>query len=249
MKNLLILFSLTLLIPFTLLAQDEEPETMMWELVTLHADQANMEALTEAMGEHNRTFHSEGAYSASVYAISSGPNVGKLVYVMGPMSSYGDLDNRPSGSDHDDHWNDVVMPHLDGVETVEYWTADSEISNHVEGDYSMMMMRVGEINQEYSFLRNTALNMISETVKAMDGENPWYMYWNQFQQGNIGRHFMMQWPMDSFAEMDENPDFRSTFEEIHGKPAWDDWLQMMDRFIADTYDEIWVEIPEMGGSE
>jgi len=56
---------------------------------------------------------------------------------------------------------------------------------------------------------------------------------------------MISWPMKTWAEMDENPDFRSTFEEVHGKSGWDDWVQTMDLIIEDGYDEFWELNQEM----
>ena len=247
MKKLLIILFTCLLLPSALLAQDEE-ETMLFETVMLTPDLENLEELHAAMREHNQTFHSEGPYTARVYNITTGPDFGKLMWVMGPLSSYGDLDGRPSGEDHSEHWMYEVLPHIKELGTAEYWEHDSELSNPVEGDYSVYMMRHNKINQKYGFLLNGALEKISETVKAMDGDNPWHVFWNQFVQGDLGRHFLVEWPMENWAGLDDNPNFRATFEEVHGEDAWIPWQRTMDLVIEDSYDEIWTLIPEMSGN-
>lgn len=248
MKKYLICLYLCLFIPAALFAQEDEEESSLFETLMLTPDHQNLDALTSAMSEHNKTFHSEGAYAARVYSIVSGPDNGKLMWVMGPMSSYGHLDDRPGGDDHTDHWFNEVMPYIDDMGTAEYWMHDDELSNSVEGDYSIYFMRINKINQDYGFLLDGAFEKISETVKAMEGDNPWHVFWNQFRQGDIGRHMLVEWPMKNWAELDENPEFRSTFEEIHGEDAWIPWLRTMDLVIEDSYDEIWTLIPEMNGN-
>ncbi|MCG2589085.1 hypothetical protein [Rhodohalobacter sulfatireducens] len=246
MKHFLILLFVLLLTPFSLFAQDEEEqESVMYESVMLTPDLSSLEQLQEAMQEHNRTFHNTAPHSAFVFNITSGPDAGKLTLVMGPMSSFSDLDNRPSSDEHNDHWINVVLPLIEDVGTVEYWTMDQELSNPIEGNYSMHFMRINTISRDYLFLIQGALEKISETVKAMEGDNPWILWWNAFQQGDLGRHFVVDWPMNSWGELDENNEFRSTFEEVHGKQAWDDWNSIMDLAVEDTYDEVWELNPAM----
>lgn len=246
MKDLLFLILIILLVPFSLFAQSEEDEeTVMYETVMLTPDLNSLEELQEVMQEHNRTFHNTAPYTAFVFNISTGPDAGKLMLAMGPLSSYADLDNRPSSEEHNNHWLNEVLPLIEDVGTVEYWSMDQELSNVVEGNYPIHFMRHMKINQNYTFLIQDALEKISETVKAMEGDNPWIIWWNQFQQGDLGRHYLVDWPMNSWSELDDNNNFRSTFEEVHGKPAWDDWTQVMDLVIDDGYDEIWEINPEM----
>ncbi|MDR9367028.1 MAG: hypothetical protein RI575_16960 [Balneolaceae bacterium] len=246
MKHFLILLLVLLLMPFSLFAQDEEEqESVMYESVMLTPDLSSLEQLQEAMQEHNRTFHNTAPHSAFVFNITSGPNAGKLTLVMGPMSSFSDLDNRPSSDEHNEHWTNEVLPLIKEVGTVEYWTMDQELSNPIEGNYSMHFMRINTISRDYLFLIQGALEKISETVKAMEGDNPWILWWNAFQQGDLGRHFVVDWPMNSWGELDENNEFRSTFEEVHGKQAWDDWNSIMDLAVEDTYDEVWELNPAM----
>lgn len=246
MKHFLTILLVLLLMPYSLFAQDEEEqETVMYETVMLTPELSSLPELQEAMQEHNRTFHNTAPYSAFVFNITSGPDAGKMMLVMGPMSSFSDLDNRPSSDEHNEHWASVVMPLIKEVGTIEYWSMDQELSNPVEGQYRMHFMRHTKIDQDYTFLVQGALEKISETVKAMEGDNPWIVWWNAFVQGDLGRHYVVDWPMNSWGELDEDNNFRTTFEEVHGKPAWDDWTSVMDLIIEDGYDEVWELNPAM----
>lgn len=247
MKYILVL--ILFLCPFVMQAQEEEQEDIIYEAVLLTPDNTQLKAFQEAMAEHNKTFHNEqGPYHSNVWAVSTGPNAGKMIWTMGPLNSYAQLENRPSG-DHDDHWQNVVMPTVKSTETVEYWKLNQERSNNVEGDYSVAYVRYHKINSKYGFLFYDALKKLSETIKAFDSNPMWQVYSNEFQQGDIGRHVATMSLHESMAEIDDEWDFRNTFEEVYSRGDWERWTRTMDLVMEDQYDEIWVLAPELSGSQ
>ena len=123
---LLMIFTLTFGATTTLNAQDNDYK--MWENIMLTPDNTKLKAFGEAMSKHNKAYHKEGPYKANVYTIASGPNVGKIVWEMGPLK-FSDLDGRPSKGGHDEDWRDNVMPHVKKMTHGEYWKEDKELSN------------------------------------------------------------------------------------------------------------------------
>ena len=237
-----LIFILFLVLPFTAFSQQQEDQSqeVLYETVLLTPDHTNMKAFQKAMKEHNRTYHNkQGPYEAHVWAINTGPNAGKVMWVMGPFNTYSQLDKRPSGK-HDDHWLNVVMPTVSESGTAEYWRLNQDFSKSVDGDYSIIFARTHKINSEYGFLFPDAMKKVSETIKAMDHDTPWLVYVNEFQQGDMGRHIISMSLHNSMAEIDEEWNFRDTFEEVYSKGDWDRWTRTMNLVMDDQYDEIWV---------
>ena len=247
MRYIVILF--LIILPLDIVAQEGQSEEVIYQSVLLTPDNTQLEAFQEAMAEHNQTFHNEpGPYHSNVWSISTGPNAGKILWTMGPLNSYAQLDDRPSG-DHDDHWQNVVMPTVKDTETVEYWRLDQDLSNAVEGDYSVVFVRIHKINSKYGFLATDALKKLSETIKALEENPSWMVYDNEFIQGDLGRHIATMTFHDSIAGIDEEWDFRNTFEEVYSKGDWDRWTRTMDLIMEDQHDEIWILVPELSNSQ
>ncbi|MBK7342106.1 MAG: hypothetical protein IPJ06_02670 [Saprospiraceae bacterium] len=82
-----------LIMPIMLMAQDDKEGYAMWQTIYLTPNTANLKALGLAMASHNKTYHKTGPHQASVYNVATGPNTGKMVWLMGPLT-YADLDTR-----------------------------------------------------------------------------------------------------------------------------------------------------------
>ena len=243
MRQLLV--SVLVIIPFLVQAQDDS--YTMFETVLLTPDGNNPAQLRDAMKAHNANFHNDGVHAAAVWLISSGPNAGKMVWAMGPLK-YADLDSRPQGDDHDSDWA-KVMANIQDVGTVEYWKRDDELSNVVGDPTPMLYVRYWEVNSKYGFLVDGLLQQISETIKAMEGENPWAVWDNQMRQGNLGRHMATVSGMKNWAEMDDDLQFQATFKKVHGENSWIPFIRSMQIAFSNSWDEVWTLAPEMGGSE
>lgn len=227
----------------TLNAQDDQSSAVL-ESIMLTPDYKNLKTLGDNMREHNAKFHANEPYNAEVYNISTGPNAGSMVWMMGP-TTYSHLDARPSGDGHDEHWRDKVMPYIKKIETIEFWKMDSKLSNleMMDGDISktpVIFVRYheierGEIPGAFAFLE-----YVSKTLKAMDGNNPWGVYVNEFRQGNLGRHIATVGFMKNWAEMDEEGgNFKETFDKVNGKENWQLFQDLGEKSFSNSWDEIW----------
>ena len=250
--------SISLLLMFTLVlgsigvTQAQEEESPMWETIIITPDNTKLKILGENMRKHNQKYHSEGPYNAIVNNIVTGPNMGKMVWMMGPLK-FAHLDSRPSAGGHDEDWRDNIMPYVKKATSGEYWTGDVKLSNtstltEDPSDHPITFVRYMEVNNEHSHNFAGMLGKISETVKSMEGDNPWGIYYNQFRQGNdIGRHVASVSFHKNWAEFDEAPTFKEAYLKVHGKDSWDAFIRNMDQVLDNSWDEIWEYNKKLSG--
>ncbi|WP_276392701.1 hypothetical protein [Eudoraea chungangensis] len=234
-------------------AQEDSEITPMWEAITLTPDNTKLKILGENMRKHNQKYHKEGAHRATVYNITTGPNVGKIIWMMGPLQ-YKDLDSRPAVGGHDEDWRDNIMPYIKKMEHGEHWTQDVKNSNTsklsgVVGDYPIQFIRYWEVNIDHSHNVQTMLEHISKTIKAMDGNNIFGVYYNAYRQGTrIGRHIATVSFYKNWTEFDEDPTFKQTYLKVHGENSWDAFIRNMDQVMDNSWDEIWVYDKNLSGN-
>jgi len=230
----------------------EDADDPMWESILLTPDNTKLKVLGENMRAHNQKYHKEGAHTANVYTISTGPHTGKIVWMMGPLK-FTDLDTRPAQGGHDEDWRDNIMPNLKKISHGEYWKGDAKLSNTAmmtgtPGEYPILHVRYWEVNAEHGYSVDHLLEMISKTVKAMDGVNPWGVYDNLFRQGDIGRHLATVGFSKKWAEYDEDPKFKKAFVKTFDEDSWEPFLKAMDHAFDNSWDEVWTYSAEMSGN-
>lgn len=240
----LIILLLFILAPIVSTQGQEESSYAMWESFYITPDNTKLKALGEAMAKHNKKYHSEAPYSASVYNVVSGPNTGKIVWRMGPLN-YKHLDGRPSDGGHDEDWRDNVMPNIKKISTGEYWKQDEDYSNTsmLQGaePVKILHVRYFEVEKGKGYQIDHLFTQISKAVKDMDGENPWGVYYNEFRQGyRIGRHIATVAFLDSYAEYDDDNNFKEHFLKVNGEKSW----EAFDEGMSETFSNSWDEIQE-----
>ena len=251
-NSLLLMVAMVIGTMFTANAQDDPSPYSMWENVTITPNNATLKVLGENMRTHNQTYHPEGTYQATVFNVASGPDIGKLVWSMGPIT-FSHLDGRPSEGGHDDDWRDNIMPYVKKMTNGEYWKQMDEFSNvsMLDSDnskYPIFYLRFFEVKKGQGYNIDGLLKQMSDAVKAMEGENPWGLYSNEFRQGyKIGRHIAWVSFLKNWAELDEAPKFKESFIKVHGDDAWQPFINGMDDTFSDSWDEIWVYNKELSG--
>ncbi len=249
--TLLMIFTMVFGTMSTVNAQDDD-SYVMYESMMLTPDNTKLKALGDAMSKHNKAYHQDGPHKATVYNIVTGPNIGKMIWQMGPLK-FSDLDSRPSKGGHDEDWRDNVMPHIKKMTHGEYWKQDDKLSNMGMLDpekvtHPLLHIRYYEVSQDHGYSINQMLKQISETVKAMDGENPWGVFYNEFRQGySIGRHIATVGLSKNWAEYDDDGKFKETFLKVHGENSWNAFTEGMDDTFADSWDEIWEYNAKLSG--
>ncbi len=254
MKSLL-LFFMMVLCPLAFYAQDDDAPDVMYESILITPENDNIPALNEALTNHNRTFHNEGAHAAHVYAINTGPNTGKLVWMMGPCT-FADLDTRPDCG-HD--WEANVAPHIQKIEQGEYWQMDTELSKLPAYDPNVspmpiLVVRYHEFHRGISGVRiNHWQKQVSETIKSMEGENIWWgLFDNLFQQGYAAGHRPHAATISlhsKYADLENGWPFRRHFIDKFGQSAWQAFLDEGRQVQANSWEELWELMPELSGPE
>jgi len=250
-KSISIMTLLLMVFGTFLTVEAQDKDYVMWESITITPDNTKLKILGENMRKHNQTYHKEGPYKAYVYNISTGPNIGQIVWEMGPLT-YSHLDGRPSDTAHDDDWRDNIMPYVKKMTNGEYWKKDKELSNTAMLDpnsvsHPLLYIRYFEVVKDEGHNVNSLFTQISKTVKAMDGENPWSVYYNEFRQGDIGRHIVTVNPYKNWAELDMEDNFKETFIKVNGKDSWEPFLANMNDSFSNSWDEIWTFNPKLSG--
>lgn len=253
MKHLLFFFLLLLFNPVFLISQDEEDDSyVMYETIMITPDYENLEALGEGMANHNKKYHSEGHMTANVYLINSGPHVGKWMWVMGPCM-FRHFDDRMGNTEHGKDWRNNVLAHVEDVEYGEYWSMDEKLSTVAplsadRAPYPILFLRFQKIRDGQDYQLDDLYGKVSAVMKQL--EHPWGLFYNMFMQGDIGRHVVGVSYFDNWKQFDEGFKFRTVFEEINGPNSWHNFMDQIDSVFEDTYDEIWIHVPELsGGSE
>ena len=234
---------------FVIQAQDDTPDPM-WRTILLTPDNKNRKTLGENMRAHNQKYHGDGPYKSTVYNITTGPNFGKMVWMMGPLT-FTDLDSQPRDG-YTENVQANILPYIEDMTHGEFWEGDMKLSNTamMDGDaskYPIVFVRYWKVNIDHMHNAEHMLKMISEAVKAMEGENPWGVYYNLFRQGDMGRHIATVGFSKNWAEYDDDPTFKAAFDKVHGKDAWEPWIRNMQLTFDDSWDEIWIYNKSLSG--
>lgn len=227
---------------------DDDP---MWETIILVPDNTKLKVLGENMRKHNQKYHKEGVYKSTVYSITTGPHTGKLIWMMGPLK-YSHLDARPATGGHDEDWRDNIMPYVNRSEQAEYWIGDNKLSNTAmltngPGEYPILFTRYWEVYQGHGYSVEQHFKMASEAIKAMPGDHPWGLYYNEFQQGSLGRHIATVAFFKNWTDFEKPWPYRKAFDSVHGENAWNAFVSNRDDTFENRWDEIWVYDKAMSG--
>jgi len=241
------LFLLLFLMPGLFMAQDNDYVMFETMYVTPHFTAEGH--FQKAMAAHNKKFHKEGALAVNVYNVVSGPNIGKMQWVMGPCK-FSDFD-AGRGEGHNEDWATKVLPHVKKQESGEYWRMDTKLSTvkPLGADRppaKILFVRYHKLKDDSGYDRKNFYEKISAVMKEMG--KPWGLFYNEFQQGELGRHVATIRYYDSWSEMDADSGFREAYEKLYGD-NWVDFWDQVKHIYEDTWDEIWVHNPELSGAK
>jgi hypothetical protein len=234
-------------------AQEDDSSYNMWESIMITPDYTQLKVFGENMRAHNLKYHAQGSqHQGAVYNINTGPNTGKILWQMGPIT-WASLDSRPAAGGHDEDWRDNIMPYVKKMESSEYWKEMSDLSNvaMLAGNidkYPIFYVRYFEVEKGQGYAIANLLKQMSAAVKAMDGENPWGLYDNEMRQGyTTGRHIAWVGFMENYAAMDDDGNFKEAFIKTHGEGSWQPYLKGMDDTFSNSWDEMWSYNKELSG--
>ena len=96
-------------------------------------------------------------------------------------------------------------------------------------------------------LINTFFERVSKTVKALEGVNPWGVYYNEFRQGDLGRHIATFGFSPNWADFDRDVNWIENFNKVNGEGAFQNQQDLYSTTFKNSWDEIWVYDAYMSG--
>ncbi len=240
------LFLSLLLVPFALLAQTD-PGYMIFENGMITANPAKVTEFETGLAAHNKKYHAEGLHGARVYWISNGPNVGKYMWVMGPLP-WSAMDQRPAQEGHDADWNKNVMPYMLADGDQDYWRFHPELSNF-PNDFDLKNLLVFIIDvkrfKQMDFMDKVVRKVQKVYMEKMPDQS-YGVYTNEMPNAG-GKDFA--W-VDFFAQsswMGEEDTFPQQFEEVHGTGSFSQFLKDVEATSDGERQELWIFREDLSG--
>lgn len=240
MRNLTKILIGIFCIPMFLFAQDgEEPKYRMSELIYIKVKMGMEPKFIEAVKGHNAKYHNEEPYESSLFMISSGMESGWFVWAMGTMT-FSDMDGAPGEGAHMDDWRKNVDPFVKEYGRTEYWRLNEKLS-YSDGDSEPLQLLWFLDIERGEFYRFRAF--MEKVAKIhTDKKEEIHVWMSQFYQPD-GRDVAISWPMDKWADMDnEEWKMKDEFNKEYGEGAWDDALEEWKDVVDMTSQEIWRQV-------
>ncbi len=217
----------------------------MMELVYLKPiPGADLEAATKDIAEHNKKYHSETPYKASMWSTMTGDMQGTWCWVMYP-ATFTDYDSRPSGEAHDKDWEKAIGAAFELVAN-EYWREDDKLTYTPEDFKSgtKVLFTVFDIEPGDHYRFKAILEKVSEVYKEKKYERNFSVYWNQFDNKN-GRDVAIETMFEKWSFLDDDHKLKKDFEEVHGEGSWWKLIEEFQDIVISADDELSVKMPEM----
>jgi hypothetical protein len=239
MKKLTLIF--TLILGISLMAMGQSKYKMFQLAYFKPLPNADMKAAKKAMMDHNKTFHNEGPFQASVWSNLTGEMTGTWAWVMGP-TTFSDFDNRPMDEAHDSDWNKVVKGNFKLVAN-EYWRMDEKLSYAPEGYESgdKVIWTVYDLKGGDSYRFKAMVGKILEVYKQKEYTYDFTVYWNQFDNTD-GRDVVTEVSFNKWSFLDRDRAFKKDFEEVHGEGSWWKLIEEYRDIVDSSYDELSVRL-------
>ena len=235
-----------LLIPLLVVSQSTT-EYPVIENGMITANPAKIKEFEKGVAAHNKMYHAEGAYGARVYWISNGTNVGKYMWVMGPLT-WSAMDARPAKEGHDEDWNTNVLPYTMAEGDQTYWKFHPALSNFPQ-DFNLKYLKVMMLDivpfKEQQFLDQ--LDKIAAVMKSKYPTEPYGMYTNEMPSEKDGRDFAYVDFFDKMGFLGREDTFPKDFEAVHGENSWKAFLNVLAETTKGVRSELWTFRADLSG--
>ncbi|MCF4102533.1 hypothetical protein L1I30_12730 [Gillisia sp. M10.2A] len=241
------LFYWMLLVPLLVISQENQ-EYGVLENAMLTAAPAKIQQFESGIAAHNKKFHASGPYGARVYWISNGPNVGKYIWVMGPLT-WSAFDSRPAAENgHDADWNMNVLPYILPESDQTYWKFESGLSNFSQGfTIKNLLVDMYDIKR---FQKEKVMKMMEKIKKVMVEKFPeetYGMYTNILPSTKDGRDLAYVSFFEKSAWMGEDGKFPEKYNEVHGAGSFESFLKEWGEVSQGQQSELWIFRPDLSG--
>ncbi len=243
MKKIILLL---LVLPLLAIGQNTSEYTV-FEIGMLTANPAHVKQFEAGMAAHNKKYHSDDVYGARIYIINNGPNVGKYLWVMGPLP-WSAFDNRPAKEDHDDDWKTNVLAYANADGNQTYWKSEPALSNFSR-DFKVKNLLV-DFYDVKRFKGKQALEILGKIKKVMSEKFPneiYGIYTNEFPSTKVGRDILYISFFEKSAWLGQDLEFAKKYDEVHGKGSFETFLKDWEALTDGSETELWTFSPELSG--
>ena len=191
---------------------------------------------------HNKKFHTDGKYVASLRKIEYGSKAEWYVWVMGP-TSYETLDN-PLGktNGHEDDWNTTVDPLVEEYGATLFWNFNAKLS------YGLDIVRKSKHFEVWSvdlkpgqYYRFKAITEKLKKVYEAQGNTAFIVLDNNLHTAG-GPDVMLVWSFDTYAGWMKDPGPKAEYEKQNGEGSWqrllDEWMDIIVDYNSDIRSNI-----------
>jgi hypothetical protein len=243
------LYFLILLVPFLAFSQDDDQSSyLLHENVLLTPIPTSLSEFREGLKEHNEEFHSEESYGARMYYISSGPNTGSYMWVMGPFPWSALDEPREDRKEHDEDWEKNVQPYLLPNSHTSYWRYHPEMSAFSEDfELDKLLVRYYDIKAFETERMIKLLDRVGLVMKEKFPEIHYTTYTNIFPSEKEGRDMALVFFFNEYSWLGQDPNFRKAYEEIYGSEGLAEFISVWQEVNQGEESEIWIFDPELSG--
>jgi hypothetical protein len=225
-----------------------QKEYKMWETIYIKPDMSQIDELKKGMAEHNKKFHNEDPFKAHIWQVWSGPNENTWLWTMGPCT-WTDLDSRPEGKDHDDHWAEHITPYVKKVYGLQYWKLHEDLSHMPEdAPRGKVVWTAFDIKPFEGYRFKEMLKKVNKVYTEKNYPNSMGVYEAQLDN-NDGMDYILEWEFDKYAWFDRDNKFVKDFEEVHGEGSWMYFMEEFRDVVEGVFDEMADFVPELSGGE
>ncbi len=243
MKNT---FFTLLLFSICIQAQNQYTYTV-FENGLLTANPSRITEFEAGLAAHNKKYHSNGLHGARVYWISSGPNIGRYMWVKGPLP-WSDVDQGPAGGDHDADWNTNVIPNMLIEGEQDYWRFRPELS-HFPEDFDLKNLLVSYVDLKR--FRHTEFidKVVKKIQKVYMQEYPDHTYgvYTNEMANNRGKDFVWIDFFPATAWLGQPDTFPIKFETVHGDGSFIKFLSDVEETSEGEVEELWIFREDLSG--
>lgn len=230
---------LALLICFAPMLEAQNTDYSMARITFVKAKVGMEGDFVDAVAEFNKKFHSEAPFTARLDRIATGSEAGWFVWIMGPLT-FTDLDSWDTGGERAAYLKENVYNKIAKFGRTEFWRYNPKLSfDGVDEPVAMSNLWLIDIKSGEYHRFKEFMEKVQPVFAKMNRDNM-RVYNNAFNEDD-GRDVVIVWTNTKWADMDEeNNDFESTYEEMHGKGSWQNALDNWQDFTVTVRSSLWL---------
>jgi hypothetical protein len=219
---------------------------VMYETVYITPKPDKIDMLYTNLAAHNRKYHSTGPFSAYVWNVYNGPKSGQLFLAMGPCT-FSDLDNRPSGEDHEKDWNTKISPFIEGYSSADNWRMDEKLSHIVQlpGNNFKRLSTSYDVKNGEMYRFNELLKKVSDVWKEKNYPFSFQVFYKVY--GDDKYDVIISRVVSKWADLDWTNTIRADYEEKHGAGSWTNFMKEYDSCLNGTERTLLEYMPKLSG--